>query len=246
MCTLVVAWRALADAPVAVAANRDEAVDRPASPPSVIAERPDIVAPVDEEAGGTWLGYNEHGLLIGLSNRWVDADLAGERSRGLLVRDLLGEPSADAAGSALEEALRDHEYEPFNLVAADADRALLFEWDGRLRVFELDPGVHAVLNAGWDDRFVEVADREGHVERQIESAARIRERLAAEPGETAERWFERAGTALADHDLGVCVHGEDYATRSSSLIALDGDNAVYRFADGKPCEVAFAAVEAQV
>lgn len=244
MCTLVIAWQVLADTPVAVAANRDEALDRPASPPQRLEDDPGVVAPVDQEAGGTWLGYNEHGVLVGLSNRWTDVELAGERSRGLLVRDLLRSETADAAGSAVEEAVRAHEYEPFNLVAADAETALVFEWDGRLRVAELSPGVHAVLNAGWDDRFVEVDGRDELVADQIESARRIRTALAVEPEETVDSWFDRARVALADHDLGVCVHGDGYGTRSSSLIALGEAGASYEFADGPPCEVAYAAVKA--
>jgi uncharacterized protein with NRDE domain len=90
VCTLVIAWQVLADAPVAVAANRDEALARPAEPPELIEGDPAIVAPRDAEAGGTWLGYNDRRLLVGLSNRWTEAEIAGERSRGLLVRDLLG------------------------------------------------------------------------------------------------------------------------------------------------------------
>lgn len=246
MCTLVIAWQVLTDAPVAVAANRDEALDRPSEPPAVIESDPAIVAPRDAEAGGTWLGYNDRGLLVGLSNRWTDAELEGERSRGLLVRDLLGTVSADAAASQLEEAVRASAYEPFNLVVADASAAVVFEWDGRLRISELSPGVHAVLNAGWNDRFTAVDDREELVERQAESARRLRELLAVQLDETAEHWLDRAGLALADHDLGVCVHRDGFGTRSSSLIALGNGGANYQFADGPPCEVDYATVEAQV
>ena len=97
MCTLVIAWQALSDAPVAVAANRDEALDRPSSPPSVREGDPRVVAPRDDEAGGTWIGYNERGLFVGLSNRWTDEGPEGERSRGLLVDDLLRTPDTDAS-----------------------------------------------------------------------------------------------------------------------------------------------------
>lgn len=246
MCTLVIAWQVLADAPVAVAANRDEALARPAEPPALIEGDPAIVAPRDAEAGGTWLGYNDRGLLVGLSNRWTEAEIAGERSRGLLVRDLLGATSADDAGSQLEEAVRTHAYEPFNLVVADSSVAIVFEWDGRLRVSELSPGVHAVLNAGWDDRFDTVEDRAELVAEQVESARQLREVLAVGHDETARAWLDRAGAALADHDLGVCVHRDDFGTRSSSLIALGGAGPHYRYADGPPCEVDYATVEAQV
>lgn len=246
MCTLVIAWQGFADAPVVVAANRDEALDRPSEPPGVLEGDPAVIAPRDAEAGGTWLGYNDRGLLVGLSNRWTDATVRGERSRGLLVRDLLGAETADDAASAVEEAVRAASYEPFNLLVADDSAAVVFEWDGRLRVTELTPGVHVIMNAGWDDRFVPVEGQGELVERQIESARRLRERLPIEPEETPDDWFDRAAEALADHDLGVCVHREGFGTRSSSLIALYTDGtAGYRFAAGPPCETDYARVDAQ-
>ena len=247
MCTLIVAWRAFEEAPVVVAANRDEALDRPSSPPARVEGDTAAVAPRDEEAGGTWLGYNAAGVLVGLSNRWVETELAGERSRGRLVLDLLAAASADDVASALEVAVEAETYEPFNLLAVDAETALVFEWDGTLHVDELSPGVHAVLNAGWDDRFVSVEGHEEAVADQVERARWIREALAVAPGEAVEAWTDRATAALADHDIGMCVHRDGYGTRSSSVVTLYADGrADYRFADGPPCETAFVTVEAQL
>ncbi|MFB6360020.1 MAG: NRDE family protein [Halobacteriales archaeon] len=246
MCTLVVAWQVLEETPIAVAANRDEALDRPAKPPTLIEQDPGIVAPLDVEAGGTWLGYNEHGLLVGLSNRWSEIDREGTRSRGRLVRDLLGSDSAAAAGHHLGEAVRSETYEPFNLLVADPDEALVFEWDDGLRPAELEPGVHAILNAGWDDRFVEVPGRQELSAEQLANAGQLRTELAVGPGETAEDWLDRAAAVLADHKYGVCIHRDGFGTRSCSLIALRPEGALYRYADGPPCETAVAQVEAQV
>ena len=50
MCTLVLAWQVFADAPVVVAANRDELLDRPSEPPAVRDWEPPAVAPLDAEA----------------------------------------------------------------------------------------------------------------------------------------------------------------------------------------------------
>ncbi|MFB6280532.1 MAG: NRDE family protein [Haloferacaceae archaeon] len=257
MCTLVLAWRVFADAPVAVAANRDEATDRPAEPPSRRGggADPAFVAPRDAEAGGTWTGYNEHGLYVGLTNRWVGegADLTGGRSRGLLVEDALRERSAEAAARLVEGAVARHEYEGFAAVLADDRAAFLIEWDGRLRVRGLDPGVHVIVNVGAAlggggaarDRFAVPPGRRAAGERQADGARRLRAALAPEPGETSAAWLDRAADALADHEYGVCVHGDGFGTRSSSLIAL-GDEPVYRFADGPPCRTSYARVDEQV
>ncbi len=240
MCTLTLAWQVFPDAPVAVVANRDESFDRPSLPPDVVDEDPVVVAPRDREAGGTWIGYNERGLFVGVTNRWVDADLAGDRSRGLLVRDALRQPDAETAARTIERTVGDHEYDGFNLVVASANAAFLFEWDGRLSVRQFDPGVHVVVNVGASDAPTIPSVRQEYAERQAENASEVRTALTPEPGESVDAWVDRAMDVVADHDYGVCVHGDGYGTVSSSVITIgtgtDPVPASYRFADGPPCE----------
>jgi uncharacterized protein with NRDE domain len=249
MCTLVLAWQVFADRPVAVAANRDESIDRDSNPPGLLSDDPEILAPSDAEAGGTWIGYNEHGLFVAVTNRWTDRELAGERSRGLLVRDALEAESAENAARHAERAVEADEYEGFNLVVADERAAVLLEWDGRLRVRNLDPGVHVVMNTG---AIGDVAIPESWPERgeeQAENGRKVYETLQLDPGEGSEEWLSRAADVLGDHDYGVCVHHEEFGfgTRSSSLIAIDGEgNGTYRFADGPPCRTAFERVERRI
>jgi len=244
VCTLVFAWQVFED-PLVVAANRDERLDRESNPPAVRDWGVDVVAPTDAEAGGTWIGYNEHGVFVAITNRWVDADLAGERSRGHLVRDALGESSAEDAARLVESAVRDDEYQGFNLVVADASAALYFEWDGQLAVRNLDPGVHVVVNVGADGDYRIPSFRQESGERQAESADRLARDLQPEPGADVASWLDRAATAIGDHEYGVCIHGEGFGTRSSSLVVL-GDERRYRYADGPPCETAYRPVEGQV
>lgn len=242
MCTLVFAWQVFEDAPVVIAANRDEALGRPSHPPGIYSENPRIVAPWDEEAGGTWIGYNEFGVAAVITNRWLDDELAGERSRGLLVGDALERESAEDAARFVERSVRRSEYDGFNLALIDEDAAILLEWDGSLRVRNLDPGVHVVVNVGADGAFEIPAERAAFGERQAESARRARETLRPEPGERSEEWHERAAAVLRDHEYGFCVHADEYGTRSSSLIRI-GDGAEYRFADGPPCETSYERVD---
>lgn len=228
MCTLILAWRVFDGTPVAAAANRDEALGRPSKPPAVVDSDPEVVAPQDEKAGGTWIGYNDEGLFVAVTNR--QSDRQGERSRGLLVRDALARPSAEAAAAFVRDELADREYAGFNLVIADDEEAGLLEWDGILRTTHFDPGIHVVVNEGYN----ETAQR----------ARDIREAVRPDPETPLESWFDRAGTVLRDHDLGTCVHGDGYGTRSSSLIAVDDeDRGRYWFADGKPCETDYEVVE---
>ena len=255
VCTLTLAWQVFDDAPVAVAANRDESLERESLPPAVYRKEPQVIAPRDAEAGGTWIGYNEFGVFAGITNRWLDADLAGERSRGLLVGDALEARSAADAAAVVEHATAAHEYDGFNLVVADAADAYCFQWDGDLKRTDFDPGVHVVVNVAVDDDVSIPSIRTAAARAQAENARAVRRELsvaadgeaesdAAGPQtETAADWLERAGRVLGDHEYGVCVHGDGFGTRSSSLIALGDRRTRYRFAPGPPCRTGYEPVD---
>jgi len=251
MCTLTFAFRQF-DAPLAVAANRDELYARPSSSPRQW-DRSDIFAPRDEEAGGTWIGTNAAGVLVAITNRWSRDVTDGDRSRGLLVRDALAEPSAAAAADYVRGELDTRVYEPFHLLVADGDRAVLFEHDATDSETRLAPGTYVVGNAGWCGERGGPADatapqRTRSVFTPGEGAERGREQIAADEAvldaltetdhETATEWLDRAGATLGDHEYGVCLHGESFGTKSATLIEL-GATARWRYADGPPCETPF-------
>lgn len=267
MCTIAFAWQALADAPIAVAANRDEALGRESLPPRVLDGEREIVAPQDAEAGGTWIGVTERGLFVAITNRWTadgPPDLPAERSRGLLVRDALGAPDATAAADIVREQVASHGYAGFNLLVADAERAVYLEWDGALRVDDLDPGVHVIVNAGIgdaDERAVRL--RDALVERltddeppttdagvdappAVDAAAGSGPSPASgtDASRTTAAWLDDAASLLRDHEFEACIHRDEFGTRSSSLVSIDADGrATYSFADGPPCETEYDSVE---
>jgi len=266
VCTLTFAWRVFADTPLVVVANRDEGVDRPSLPPERVEDERTVIAPRDEEAGGTWIGYNDRGLFAGVANRWVEDPPTGERSRGLLVRDLFRQDTALAAARTVERELARRQHDPFTIVVADGlagvedpgpganpvpddDRedpvsAILLEYDGSLGTTILEPGVHVVVNVGADGNYRIPRTRPEVGRRQAENADRLRADLAPEPGETATEWRERARAAIGDHEYGVCVHGDGFGTRSSSVLSFGEGGVRYEFADGPPCETDYEDVEA--
>jgi uncharacterized protein with NRDE domain len=241
VCTLILAWQVFPDAPVTVAANRDEADGRPSSPPAVRDGPVRYVAPRDEQAGGTWMGYNESGLFVGITNRWTEL-IGGGRSRGLLVQDALGHETAEDAARFVEREVETGGYNPFHLVVADATAAIIISWDGRLTVRNFDPGVHAVVNVGWDGNYFVPEQRPDVGVQQAEDTDRVRAALRPEPGESAREWADRAGAVLGDSEFGRCIHGDGFGTQSSSLLRLGSEGAVFEYADGKPCETAYESV----
>ncbi|HAP98742.1 MAG TPA: hypothetical protein DCQ35_01630, partial [Rhodospirillum rubrum] len=120
MCTVVIDRRPGDPWPLLVAANRDELADRPWLPPARHwPSRPEVIAGLDELAGGTWMGLNDWGVVACVLNReGTLGPLAGRRSRGELVLDALDMADARDAAEALAD-IDPRAYRPFNLIVAD-------------------------------------------------------------------------------------------------------------------------------
>ena len=262
MCTLIALQGVWEDAPLVVAVNRDEAYDRPSSPPAwsavprAGARR--ILMPRDERAGGTWMGANDAGVWVGLTNRDGPGIDPARRSRGLLCLDLLlasdGSEVADLV-SALEEP-----YNPFNLVAGDAGGLHLTEYaEGRANTRWLGPGCHLVTNRPFDEAEAEPKARRARA--RLEAAGIWpRPRLG---GAAPPRLDRRLATILGDHGAegqdALCLHGGRHGTRSAAVwrivppSARGGSSAVRAgtagidllYADGPPCSVRFERVAAR-
>lgn len=247
MCTILIAFQQFSDAPLAVAANRDESPDRPSSPPAVVDGEPTILAPRDDRGGGTWMGINEHRLFAIVANRWTDRSLDGTRSRGLLVQDLLQVDSVAAATDVVRAQTAAEEYDGFSVLVATPDAARVLIWDGVLREEAVNPGVHVVVNVGFDGEFDVPDSRRQIAAAQADSAERIHDAVQPLPEETGSAWARRAGNVLADHQYGACIHRDRYQTVSSSVVTIDADGEVtWEYADGPPCTNDRRAIDGQI
>ncbi len=236
MCTLILLHQCFDDAPLLVAANRDEYLDRPAEVPA-LRDWNDIpvVAPLDRRAGGTWLGVNGRRMFAGLTNRPVATPDASRRSRGLLVADALAAADAPSAARALEK-LPEGAYNPFNLVVADARHAFVAVYEERSCVTELASGAHVIGNADPND------ERVAKVARSLAAA-----RDAATGTDSSDDALASLAATCREHDepdgplSRTCIHAGGYGTRSSTLLRLGTRHEadLLRFADGPPCETPY-------
>ena len=231
MCTLIAAVRVWPGAPLVVAANRDEFLGRPARPPFVWPGAPVIVAPRDDLAGGTWLGLNDRGLFVAVTNRAGVALDSGRRSRGGLVAEALRAQSAVALRDRLA-GLEVGSYNPFHLFYADRETAHLSWSNGVSMHYQaLVPGVHIITERSLGA---------GDVGREEAIRARWAREIAGQPLD-----LDRLRAMLTEHGAtdpraGTCVHLDDfgYGSRSSLLLSL-GDTwaaTALRWAEGRPCE----------
>jgi uncharacterized protein with NRDE domain len=235
MCTLIALHRCYPSAHLLVAANRDEFLARPASGPRVHEWRGRrVIAPIDERAGGTWLGLNDAGVFVALTNRPTPQLDSSRRSRGLLVADALGRSSAaHAAEAAL--ALAANAYNPFNLFVADAEHAFAVVYDEKPRVRVLAPGAHVIGNADPNDAAV---PKIGRLLREAERIAGEPEPLALDALAELCRSHEAGGDNALER---TCIHTPEYGTHSSTLLRLGArrESDALRFASGAPCETPY-------
>ena len=224
MCTLLVAFRCWPETPLLVAANRDERLARPASSPEW---RDNLFAPLDLQAGGTWIGIRHDGLFAAVTNRFGLPPDATRRSRGELVPRALD--ALDALGAKSDaERVNPRDYNGFHLVVADRREAFLLIGDGEtLRVESLAPGVHVVTERSFD------AAQSGRVtwlEPRAEALAR-----GPVPDDATLRALLSAH-AVPSYE-GTCVHLPEagYGTRSSTILRVGGSGWSWRHADGPPC-----------
>ena len=158
MCLILLAYRIHPDMDLLLAGNRDEFHNRPSQPPAVIHTDPVIHAGKDLEAGGTWMGRNEMGVMAALTNRRGGGrpgiekhPLSDLRSRGEIVVELLrSKTSGDAARWLAELDVRS--YRPFNVLVGDAKGFYFFASEEGNPPRELSPGYYALSNSTLDDR----------------------------------------------------------------------------------------------
>lgn len=160
MCTLVILRRPNHEWPLLVAGNRDEMRDRPWAPPGRHWEdRSEVVAGLDWQAGGSWLGINDHGVVAAVMNREGTLGPATDkRSRGELVLEALDHAEAGEAAKALAD-LAPGAYRGFNLFIGDPIsgfwlRNLGGKRQEQVEVFEIPPGLHMLTARELDDASV--------------------------------------------------------------------------------------------
>jgi uncharacterized protein with NRDE domain len=222
MCTVVMLRRPGDDWPVVLGANRDEMIGRAwRAPARHWPDRSEVRGGLDELAGGSWLGVNDHGVVAAILNRFGTLGPAsGKRSRGELVLEALDHADAMAASEALAD-LDPAAYRPFNLVVADNRDAFWLrhaaEDEREIEIRPIKPGVSMIASGDLDDP----------------GSARIRDylprfRAAPPPSPEDDEWV--TWEALLDSEEHTPADGprggmrfvtaEGFATVSSALVAL--------------------------
>jgi uncharacterized protein with NRDE domain len=226
MCVAAIAWQAHPRWRLVAVGNRDEFHDRPAAPLGEWAAG-GIIAGRDLKSGGTWLGVTPAGRFALVTNlRGHGGPLPGRVSRGTLVHDLLTATGdyADPATARLQD------FNPFNLILADAERAhFLSNRPGDVRA-QLPHGVYGLSNGPLDQPWPKTLQLKGALTDWLTSEASDFAPLFAALRSTdlpdlGLHVTEPSDVAREAPETPVFIRDPVYGTRCSTVVAIDHDGA---------------------
>lgn len=258
MCLLIALFQVVPGAPLLIAANRDELLDRPAVAMTVLRDAsPRVLGGRDELAGGTWLAVNEHGVAAGLTNQpSATGRDPSKKSRGELPLAYTAYKDAAGAVAALRAELNPTQYNPCWLLVGDRQSlySVGFAGGSEPEVEELGPGVHILENAPLhapsakadlvrrlvnDGRAKRADQGPAGTQAVLDSVLRMHEPAVPEPR------TDDSGRIWPAEISAPCVHTDAYGTRSAMTVCLpDVGVPGVRVADGRPCEAPFRNVTA--
>lgn len=228
MCILAIQYRLVPESPILVAANREERFDRPSSLPAIQSGKPRVLMGGDLEAGGTWLGVNQHGLFVAVSNRPKILVPVAPRSRGVLCRDLLRAGSAGRAVDMAMEELMTGKYDGVNYVIADNESGWAVHGGDECEAVPLEDGLNVIANGDLNDprdervkmafRLLTLQTLDSPV-KFLAVASKVFSRVPSTPGRPS-----------------MVVRGQDRGTVSSTLLSLGlkPREAIFQYAAGAP------------
>jgi uncharacterized protein with NRDE domain len=228
MCLLAIQYRLVPEAPILVAANREEFYDRPWHNPSIQPGKPRVMCGVDGKSTGTWLGVNQNGLFVACCNRFKFALPTNPKSRGALCLELLRANSARQAVDLAMDDLNANKLEGVNFIIADAESGWAVHGHDEVEVVRMEEGLNIISNGDMNDprdERVKLARRLLTLQ-TLDSPVKF---LAV-----ASKAFAR--TPSAPDRPSMVTRGKEKGTVNSTLIALGKRprDAIYQFAAGSP------------
>ncbi len=230
MCLILIGWKACPGLDLVVAANRDEAYDRPTAASGWWPEAPGVLAGRDLREGGTWLGVTRGGRLAALANvRGRGAGVPGAPSRGHLVRDfLLSRETAEAY--ALRLRAEGDRYPPFNLLLFDG-RDLLAVSNRADGFRRLEAGVWGFSNGVLDEPWPKTVAGTGALRALLSQRIPEPEDLLAllsDDRPAPDGSLPETGIGLEAERLlsPIFTRTPTYGTRSSTVVLFSAEGAV--------------------
>jgi len=218
VCTLIVDWK---PGSLVVGANRDERVDRPSEP---FKHRDGVLCPLDV-LGGSWVGVNQWGVFVALTNldeyRKTDKE---KKTRGDLVMRALKRTGAPDAAVSLLSWEDPENYKGCILLIGDTNALYMVVFDGKNSTIKtMNPGLY--VSTGWGINTWDIP-RCDYIKNKYNGKSSLKDILKYH--------------GSFDVESEVCVHDpeETHQTRSSCIITSENNFSKFNVEhiDTRPCE----------
>ena len=226
MCTIVLAYKKHPQYKLILAANRDEFYSRPTKEVHFWEEYENVLAGIDLEKMGTWLGITKEGRFSGVTNyRDNSLNVKNPKSRGNLVKNyLIGEESPL---EYMNKVKRENKlYDPYNLLVGSLN-SIYYYSNVSDEIKELEPGVYGLSNHLIDTDWFKVNKAKEKLTSLIENKDKIYEEdlLSILYNKTIPN-----DDKLPDTGVGIewerilaplFVQSSEYGTRACTIILID-------------------------
>ncbi len=220
--------------PLILVANRDELYDRPAAPIHEWEDSPGVIAGVDLQEYGTWLGYTKEGKFITVLNHpfveWTPT-IDPPRSRGKLLRDYL---TNDFTMEEFKTYLHENrkEYNGYHLLFGTFDDLTYYSnVQDTFKTFE--SGIHCLANTFDDlshhrkkrstDLLSQYVNRKSGKLDLEELTAVLSDKQFADK---LEDFPEELDPELAKRQTAIFIQGEEFGTVGTTAILVDKEGQV--------------------
>jgi uncharacterized protein with NRDE domain len=230
MCLIVFANNFHPNYKLIFAANRDEFYDRSTKEAEFWKDNPELLAGMDLQAGGTWMGITKQGRFAAITNfRDLKNYKEEAPSRGKITLDFLtNNIQPEEYYNSLKPDLNG--FNGFNLIFGTIDELFYFSnKSGGLQ--KLEPGIHGISNALLNTPWPKVEK----VKRQLEVLLKQNEVHPWEVMSILYDTLKAKDENLPDTGVGielermlspVFISSERYGTRCSTVVIVDYDNNV--------------------
>lgn len=224
MCLIAFAYRVHPEYELILIGNRDEFHARPSDALHAHADAAGVFGGRDAQAGGGWLLVHAAGRLVTVTNVRHGSPEQNKRSRGELVKNLIGNAHPARALQALsdDDAQR---YGRFNALAFDRDGLSYLRNFPEVHRELLGPGVYGLSNGALNTPWPKVARTRDALQAWLDGGHTDPTALL----DTLKHQQQFDDALLPDTGVGLewerflsspFIVGEHYGTRASSLVLV--------------------------
>lgn len=112
--------------------------------------------PVDAQAGGSWIGMNDHGVTMALLNRYQAPTIENAKTRGAIIPSILPHEPNDAVLAL--KSLDPSYYNPFDCVLISTEGCFHFSWNSQQVSWQQCDITNGLMMTSSSERLDEVRD----------------------------------------------------------------------------------------